>query len=172
MTTPRIIGTATIALALLSMVSMSGGCSSTSDAGTSGDTGVEDTPTAACATDPRAQAFTLNTKQASLKGTFSIAIESADPAPPQTNDNTWTIMLTDASDAPVQGATFKFDTYMPDHRHHGSITPDAQPGKSPGEYVISRLNLFMPGLWQITFTVTASDGTTTDSVQWIYCVPQ
>jgi hypothetical protein len=81
-------------------------------------------------------------------------------------------VLYDAGGAPVDGATFKFDTYMPDHRHHGSIVPGAQPGKTPGEYVISRLNLFMPGLWQITFTVTASDGTTTDSVQWTYCVPQ
>ena len=171
--TPRILATTTRTLALALALATACGCSSTSSGGTVGDTGVEDTPTAACATDPRAQAFTLGTKQASLKGLFSIVIEAAQPAPPQTNDNTWTILLTDASGAPVDGATFVFDTYMPDHRHHGSITPAIQPsGKAPGEYDVTRLNLFMPGLWQITFTVTSSDGKTTDSVQWTYCVPQ
>ena len=172
MTTPRIIAAATLGLALLAPVAS--GCSSTSDQSTTTtDSGaVEDTPTAACATDPRAETFAVGMKQASTKGLFTIVIESADPAPPQTNDNTWTIQLLDASGAPVDGATFTFDTYMPDHRHHGSIIPAAAPGASTGEYDITRLNLFMPGLWQITFTPTASDGTTTDSVIWTFCVPE
>lgn len=157
--------------ALAWLLSVVAACSTTSTPAAATDSGPYDAPVAACANDSRAQKYVPGMKQQGDKGKFSVVLVAADPAPPARDDNKWTIDLLDASGAPVSGATFVVKPYMPDHRHGSSITPQIDPGKTGGEYAVSRLNLSMPGLWQITLTPTTSDGTT-DAIVFSFCIPE
>jgi hypothetical protein len=40
---------------------------------------------------------------------------------------------------------------------------------APGQYQLSPVNLWMPGLWEIT--ISAISGATTDSAVYRFCIP-
>jgi YtkA-like len=126
-----------------------------------------DKPGAYCLTDPRAETYAPGLEETGAQGIFEIQLDSAKPAPPNEGNNEWTIELFDAQGKPVDGATFTIKPWMPDHGHGSSIVPTVTP-EGNGKYGITLLNLFMPGLWQITFTVTANGKT--DSVMFSFCV--
>ena len=146
------------------------GCSQASPAaGDAGAPPADGTPSF-CATDVRAQSYHPGLQQAGKAGKLAVQLDSIAPAPVARGDNRWTFTLLDAAGAPVTGATVSVLPYMPDHRHGSAITPAVAPGTKPGEYVLSRLNLFMPGLWQITLTPVA--GALTDDVVFTFCVAE
>ncbi len=120
----------------------------------------------ACQNDPRAMPYTAGIEQDGKNGALKITILDATPAPPGVGDNAWTIQVTDANGAPIDGATFSVKPWMPDHGHGSSITPQITP-MSDGKYSVD-MNLFMPGLWQITLDVTSA--ATTDSIVFDFCV--
>jgi hypothetical protein len=103
-------------------------------------------------------------------GVFGIKLINLDPWPILKGDNAWTVQLVEASGAPATGATFTVKPFMPDHGHGSSIIPDIEPGMGDATFTINRLNVFMPGIWQFTFTVTK--GTQTDSVVVTFCVAE
>jgi hypothetical protein len=57
---------------------------------------------------------------------------------------------------------------MPDHGHGTPIEAITTPVGSGGEYAVTPLNLWMPGLWRVT--VTLSDGSPVDSVEYFFCI--
>lgn len=101
-------------------------------------------------------------------GLFSISLDSIAPNPVTKGDNSWTVHVTDSNGADVDGATLTIKPFMPDHNHGSSIRPLATAAGN-GVYEISRLNLFMPGIWQISVTVTSSTGTSDVGV-FTFCV--
>ncbi|HVY25308.1 MAG TPA: FixH family protein [Polyangiaceae bacterium] len=118
----------------------------------------------ACAADPRTSSYQANMSQKSQNEAFSLKLQKSDPAPPAKGDNTWQIQLVDAHGAPVNDATIDVVPFMPDHGHGTSIHPLVTPdGSGKGQYAISRINLWMPGLWQVTLHV-AADGAADDIV--------
>ena len=93
----------------------------------------------------------------------------ASPSPPAKGNNVWTVQLLDKDGKPVTGATIVTKPFMPDHNHGSSIKPQATAKGAEGTYEITPVNLFMPGIWQITFTVTTPGGLD-DSAVIDFCV--
>ena len=121
-----------------------------------------------CLEDPRAETFTADMEHQGRDGLLTFVIEAGDPAPPAKGNNTWTVKVVDGAGAPVGGATVTASPFMPDHGHPTSVVPQVTEGEGEGEYNISPLYLFMPGLWEIT--IQAVSGDTTDSAKFSFCV--
>ena len=124
-----------------------------------------------CAGDPRVQVYADGLSRAAMDGAMKVSFVAAAPTPPQKGSNTWTIHLTDGSGKAIDGATIALKPYMPDHNHGSSITPKIVPMGS-GDYHVELLELFMPGVWQNTFTITppAAAGGAPDTVVFTFCV--
>jgi hypothetical protein len=137
--------------------------------GSSGSAGAGgSTPIVVCQNDPRAETFSPGLIAQGKSGLFSISLDSISPNPVTKGDNEWTIHIVDSNGSAVDGATLTIKPFMPDHNHGSSIRPLATPSGN-GAYQISRLNLFMPGIWQISVTVTSSTGTSDVGV-FTFCV--
>ena len=126
-------------------------------------------PPALCATDPRAQSFTPGMEQPGKTGVFKARLLEMAPAPASKGDNGWTLQIVDAKGAPVDGATVTVKPFMPDHGHGSSIVPLVTPLGHDGKYTVTRLNLFMPGIWQMTVNVSAASNAA-DSAVFSFCV--
>ncbi len=122
-----------------------------------------------CAMDPRVQAYAVGLEAKADDGAMKIRFMDANPAPPTKGTNEWTIQVLDGADKPIDNATITVKPFMPDHGHGSSIVPQSTWMKSNGTYDITLVNLFMPGVWQITFTVQPLGGTP-DTVVFTFCV--
>jgi hypothetical protein len=111
-----------------------------------------------CAQDPRVVAYAAGVVATATDGALSVHFMAADPAPPAKGNNTWTVRVLDGKGDPVNGAAIVTKAFMPDHGHGSSIKPQATGKGDDGTYEITPVNLFMPGVWQITFTVTPAGG--------------
>lgn len=93
-----------------------------------------------------------------------VAIELlvAEPSPPVVrDDNTWTLKLNDAEGAPLLGAELLVSPYMPKHQHGSAEVLVRELGE--GEYRLSRIELIMPGVWEIPISVTPHDGESSET---------
>lgn len=119
-----------------------------------------------CAIETRDDAYTLGlTKQGAQT---EVSFVDALPAPPSRGDNVWTLRVTDLDGVPLSDLEVTVDPFMPDHFHGTSIRCEVTPGEVPGEYVLEPLNLFMPGLWEITVSLERDD--LDDDVLFSFCV--
>ena len=101
---------------------------------------------------------------------FDVKLMVANPAPPNRGDNDWTIhvnMLSGA--APVSNATIQVTPFMPKHQHGTPVDVEITPGTTAGEYLLKRVNLWMPGVWETTIELTSPAGT--DAVVYKFCIP-
>ncbi|MEM6991701.1 MAG: FixH family protein [Myxococcota bacterium] len=99
--------------------------------------------------------------------TVAVSIADAMPADPIRGDNGWVLMITQDS-AAMDDVGIKIKPWMPDHGHGTPVEAVVTP-RGDGEYMLEPLNLFMPGLWEVTFELTLADGTT-DEVMFSACV--
>jgi hypothetical protein len=124
---------------------------------------------ALCATDRRAQTFTPGMVQSGTNGKIATRLLSINPNPVDKGNNEWIIEVDDAkSGAPIDNLTITVTPFMPDHGHGSSIKPTVTP-KGRGQYDITLLNLFMPGIWTITFSMLLP-GDGTDAATYTFCV--
>ncbi len=79
------------------------------------------------------------------------------------------MQVLDGKGAPVNGATIVTSGFMPDHNHGTSTIPQVTAKGQDGTYEITPMILFMPGVWKITFKVTAAGGVA-DSAEVTFCV--
>ena len=124
-----------------------------------------------CEIDQRDEEFVAGMeKTRDLGVTFTLV--SSDPTPPARDDNDWVVDIEDP-DGPMVGASVTVRPFMPDHTHGTSnpavIVADAA---TPGRYTVDRVNLFMPGIWEITLGATPAGGTAgdKDTVVFTFCV--
>ncbi len=151
-------------LALLGLVALASACGG-------GGTGAEPDAGYNCAADTRGEQFTAGMMKTGGKG-MTFAIESATPAPPARDDNAWVIAITDAQGTPLHGATVTVKPFMPDHNHGTGIVAQVTEEATAGTYDASPINLFMPGVWEITITAKPAGGTNNDadSAKFTFCV--
>jgi hypothetical protein len=159
---------------VVGLVVCAGGCSPSSDDKPAVDSGATpDSAPSFCDSDPRVLAFTPGLLVKGKSGALQAKLLTIDPTRVSKGDNTWSLQLLtgDGTDKPVDGATLTVKPFMPDHGHGSAIVPLVTPAGSEGKYAITRLNLFMPGLWQITINA-AVPGTpaVTDSIVYTFCV--
>jgi YtkA-like len=157
------VGALALALIALPLVA----CGSSSASGSDGGGG--SAPTSLCDTDPRAMTYAVGLSQTATGGALTVTFVDAVPAPPEENPNTWTVKVTDANGAPVTGATIAVKPFMPDMGHGSSITPQITPMTTAGMYQITLLDLFMPGIWTNTFTITTASEPV-QTVVFTFCI--
>jgi hypothetical protein len=157
-------------VSLVSLVGRAADCSSGSAAPGQPDAAAPaDGDIVGCLTDPRDDTYAPDLTKPGQSGSFQFVLVSADPAPPATLTNTWTVKLLSGG-APVTGATFSWgpkSLWMPDHGHGSTATPQVQ-DNGDGTYTLTPLYFFMAGLWQVT--LTAQSGGTTDTAVFSFCV--
>ena len=134
-----------------------------------GDTGGSSTTASLCDADPRAMTYAAGLSQTGTGGSLKVSLVDAMPAPPALNANVWTIKVTDENGNPVTGATIKLKPFMPDMGHGSSETPQITPMTTDGMYQVGGIDLFMPGIWTNTFTITPTSGPVTTAV-FTFCI--
>ena len=159
MHTPRRLGLVSLlALALAACTHGSGGGGG---AGTEADS--------VCDSDPRNMAYAAGLSVKSTDGTVRATFVEAVPAPPAKGMNAWTLTLTDSMGSPMSGATITVAPFMPDHGHGAPIVPEVTPMATAGTYQVTQLDLFMAGIWTVTFTITPSTGPV-ESLVFSFCI--
>jgi hypothetical protein len=98
----------------------------------------------------------------------TLTLLGADPAPPAKGNNAWQLELRDSFALAVDEAAITVRPYMPHHGHGTGITAAITPSPG-GRYDVAPLNLWMPGLWEITFDVTLPTDET-DRVVFAFCI--
>lgn len=149
---------------ILALAPLALGACEPSDGEDGGDS--DDGMASFCETDDRADAFSVDLSK--MGEHTRVQIVEAVPAQPARGDNTWTVMVTDAGGAPMEGMAVDVKPWMPDHGH-GSPVEEEVTDLGAGEYEATPLNLFMAGFWTVTFDVTDAEGAT-DSVVFNVCV--
>ena len=96
-----------------------------------------------------------------------VSVMDAMPADPIRGDNGWTLGVTDDSGG-LEGVSIVVTPWMPDHGH-GTPVPAEITEMGGGDYQITPLNLYMAGLWEVTFALELGDGST-DEVMFSVCV--
>jgi hypothetical protein len=126
-----------------------------------------------CATETRDDDFAIGLEKPGAAGALDFTLMSADPAPPVRGDNTWVIQVNSMSGgvvgAPAAGASMTVTPYMPDHGHPSGKTVHIEAMPDAGQYKLTPLNFWMPGLWETTLDVTSGGGN--DVVVLRFCIP-
>jgi len=100
---------------------------------------------------------------------LEFVLVSSQPAPPARFDNTWVLEVHDSTGAPLDGATVEVKPFMPDHNHGTSIDTVVTPVDGmPGQYQLEPVNLFMPGVWEVTVKATPAGGSQADRDQVVF----
>lgn len=126
----------------------------------------------ACTDDARVDRFEEGLTKTGEQG-FTVTLESSDPEPPARGDNGWSVTVLDADGEPLSSAQLVVSARMPDHGHMSPTTPEASPTDADGKTSISKLNLFMAGVWFVDVSIMAAGAETAepiDSVRFAFCV--
>jgi hypothetical protein len=144
-------------------------CSS-SDASAAGEDGGEaDSGVVGCESSPMAEVYSADMVHAGAQGKYEFTLTAATPAPPGQFANAWTMKIVDASGKTPAIADIAVVPRMPLMNHGSDQTPQLQ-SNADGTIGISDIYLFMPGLWTVTFTVSAN-GSSVDSAVFGFCIP-
>jgi len=123
--------------------------------------------------DVTADEFVVGLERVGTAGALDFTIMSGDPAPPIRGDNTWVVQVSSMSGgvvgAPVSGAEISVTPFMPAHQHGAGKTVKVEPMPDAGQYKLSPVNLWMPGVWETTIDATSASGT--DTVVFSFCIP-
>ena len=92
-----------------------------------------------------------------VRGTDTVVtLLDAVPDPPiRAEYNAWVVQIATTDGTLLDGCDLTVDPRMPAHGHGTRPTPEVTPvDGEEGAYRVSPLNLFMPGLWEITLRYT------------------
>jgi hypothetical protein len=121
-----------------------------------------------CATETRADTFSVGMSKPGTQHQLTFRLMQSEPAPPSRNNNTWSIDVVDGNGAAVVGAKVTVVPFMPDHNHGTQIKAQVVED-TPGHYIATMVNLWMPGLWQVTINATPAGGTL-DNAVFSFCI--
>jgi len=120
--------------------------------------------------DSGADMFTAGMTKPGMNGQLQFQLVSSTPAPPARDDNTWVVKVLDGQNAAVAGANVVASPYMPLHRHFGIPKEVTGTDLGEGRYELDPVNLWMPGVWEITVEATPAGGTK-DLAVFSFCIP-
>lgn len=126
-----------------------------------------------CSTVTGTDTFVIGLEKAGTAGALDFKMMSADPAPPARGDNTWVVqinaMASGTVGSPVNGASMAATPFMPSHQHGSPVAVVVTSMAGAGQYKLSPVNMWMPGVWETTLDV--STGAASDSVVFRFCIP-
>ena len=142
--------------------------------GSGGGGGPDAAETVDCSKVTGTDTFVVGLEKMGAGGQLDFKLMSADPAPPARNTNTWIVQINAMSSgvvgAPMDGLNLMVTPYMPAHNH---ISPEpvmvTPVSGMAGQYQLSPVFLWMPGVWQTT--IQATQGSTSDSAVYTFCIP-
>jgi hypothetical protein len=111
--------------------------------------------TVACTSETGVDTYSAGLMKPGENGRFNFALVSSSPAPPALNDNTFVVRVTAPDGTPLDGA-LSATLYMPEHGHSSPDVPVITFDPSTSAFTLDPMNLFMVGLWRITFTFEPS----------------
>ena len=86
-------------------------------------------------------------------GKLRVEVRTA-PQPPTRGGQTVQLVVTDATTgAPQTGLALEVVPWMPAMGHGGSVVPSVSENP-PGTYVLTNVELFMPGTWQLRTSIS------------------
>jgi hypothetical protein len=103
----------------------------------------------------------------STHGAFHVDVRTSPDQPPSRGIVSVDYRITDMNQAPADGLTVAVVPWMPDMGHGASTTPTVEK-MGGGRYVISNVELFMPGRWDLRTTIS---GPSQDSVTPEFEIP-
>jgi hypothetical protein len=116
---------------------------------------------ATCDTNPSFSSDAFLTGIKSNSGSLTLSVRSAPTSPPQRGCGALQYAITDSNGNPVDGLTLDVVPWMVDMGHGSSITPIVT-AQGQGEYLVTYVDLYMPGKWQLQTSVYA-DGASSDA---------
>jgi hypothetical protein len=101
---------------------------------------------------------------ASKTGLYTVALAPNRPVALNVIDS-WTMAVTNAQGAPVEGATITVDGGMPAHGHGLPTAPQVTQALGNGQYLLEGVRFNMSGAWVLNVTVAAPAGTDVATVE-------
>jgi hypothetical protein len=136
-----------------------------------GDDGTSDDPVDCSKVS--ADTFVVGLEKMGTSGAMDFKLMSATPSPPARGDNTWVVQINSMASgvvgAPVDGAMLQVTPFMPAHQHGTPIDVGITPMSDAGQYKLSPVNLWMPGVWETTIQVQTCQ--VTDKAVYRFCIP-
>lgn len=125
----------------------------------------------ACINSGRGETYVVGLEHQGMAGALDFKLMSATPAPPGFNDNTWIIQINSMAGgvvgSPAAGASITVTPFMPDHQH-GTLKVKVEAMPDAGQYKLTPINMWMPGLWETT--IDAQVGAISDRVVFKFCI--
>ncbi len=157
-----------LVLALVVVGAASGGCSSTTGDAADAAPAEDVQGSVTCKNDSRAEVYTANMEKDGISKLVKFTLVKADPGPPlKGSANQWMIKVTDMTAQPIADVDVTISAKMPDHAHSWSTVPTVTKN-ADGTFTFDKMNMFMHGIWQVTFQATA--GTMLDSATYSFCI--
>ncbi len=148
-------GPSTLLTLLLTMACCA--CSSSSHAPgvETASAGAEDTSAktseVGCARASDADTYSAGMEKAGEAGRYRFELVSSTPAPPALGDNTFVLQVRGADGSPMNGQ-LGIALDMPQHGHPSPAAPRVRFDDRAQAFTLEPMDLFMVGLWRITFT--------------------
>ncbi len=103
----------------------------------------------------------------SENGAFHVEVRTAPAQPPTRGEATIEYRVTGDDGKPRDGLTLTVVPWMPDMGHGASVAPVVT-AEGGGRYVVSGVEMFMPGRWEMRTTIA---GATQDHVTPTFQIP-
>ena len=71
--------------------------------------------------------------------------------------HSWTLVITDSTGAPVEGARISIDGGMPAHDHGLPTAPRVTSEIAPGRYLLEGVRFHMAGAWEVIVTIEVDE---------------
>lgn len=125
-----------------------------------------------CSTIMGTDTFVVGLEHQGAAGLIDFKMMSAMPAPPARDDNTWIIEIDAMANGvvgnPIDGASMTATPFMPSHQHGTPKQVVITPTGTAGQYQLSPVNMWMPGVWETTIKVSAPQS---DQAVYKFCIP-
>jgi hypothetical protein len=92
-------------------------------------------------------------------GRFVVTVRTS-PQPPVRGVDAVQLQIADSTGAPVDGLSIDAVPWMPAHGHGTSTQPEVAP-QGGGVYELTKVNLYMAGLWELRSTLQFAEGADT-----------
>jgi len=98
---------------------------------------------------------------------YEVTFLAATPQPPDRGENTWSLQVAPVGGVATTDVSVAVEPFMPEHGH-GTSPETFAAEVVDGAFDVGPIDLFMPGLWVLTFYV--DDGQVVDAVEFRFCL--